>query len=233
MCYAGTATSSHVPSPVKKVYNQIVRLTKREKRNNIKWYPPINVAELGRPRLQSRPVDLHLCLTLVGGFHLILRGAASILVIIFRTAVWRWQVAVCAPATPAPRRPRVGPRTRGGSLGRREREGGGWGETQAGRARGRKGSQTMATKPVSRIHTSLHIAVLDRQAEYCKYARVHIYSPGVMQYSTKRPSRFRSGGEANPNPNARDYAPDSNAQYTKISAKGTIKPPRPRLQAHR
>ena len=144
--------------------------------------------------MQSRPVDLHLCLTLVGGFHLILRCAASILVITFRTAVWRWQVAVCAPATPAPRRPRVGPRTRGGSLGRREREGGGWGETQAGRARGRKGSQTMATKPVSRIHTSLHIAVLDRQAEYCKYARVHIYSPGVMQYSTKRPSRFRSGG---------------------------------------
>ena len=117
MCYAGTATASHVLSPVKKVYNQIVRLTKRERRNNIKWYPPINVAELGRPRLQSRPVDLHLCLTLVGGFHLILRCASSILVITLCTAVWRWQVAVCAPATPAPRRPRVGPRTRGGSLG--------------------------------------------------------------------------------------------------------------------
>ena len=234
MCYAGTATSSHVPSPVKKVFNQIVRLTTREKRKHIKWYPPINVAELGRPRLQSRPVDLHLCLTLVSGFHLILRCAASILVRTFRTAVWRWQVAVCAPATPAPRRPRVGPRTRGGSLGRREREGGGWGETQAGRARGRKGSQTMATIPVSRILTSLHIAVLDRQAEYCKYARVHIYSPGVMQYSTKRPSRFRSGGGGEPEPEcSRLCPPDSNAQYTNISANGTIKPPRPRLQAHR
>ena len=122
MCYAGTATSSHVPSPVKKVYNQIVRLTTREKRKNIKWYPPINVAELGRPRLQSRPVDLHLCLTLVGGFHLILRCAASILVITCRKAVWCGRVSLCAPATLASRPLPVGPQQEGQGPGAKGKE---------------------------------------------------------------------------------------------------------------